>query len=274
MGAPSTRTLAFLAAATTLLASAGGCGDPDAYADPVNAYEAIYLDEAAKFEADTAFALALSPSTDELSAARALPTDASPPASFAEATARRVRERYAPSSCVDAIVTGSDLVYTLTDCAGPLGASRLNGTIRVTFAATDEGLAMHASAESLDVGDLDVRLDLRVVLSGGGARARLESAMAIRGLTGRVTSREAQGSLAWRDGETCATHTAIAETVINERPVQEIYADVVRCAGQCARSGSLAIVAGASTKVIRYGGTRAPEVTAGAPVALRCEGAP
>lgn len=188
---------------------------------------------------------------------------ATTPEQAAALAATNVNTYYA-GNCATATASGATVNYQLNDCRGPLGIVGVSGNYTVTYATSPNGMQITVASSNLTVGGATAAINATAVYTQINADRSLA-------FTDRSTARgnsndwvfNRTGTLAWTQGQSCATENSSGTLTVNGTPIRLTLTDVVRCAGQCVVSGTEALSASdGTTGTVTFGGTATPVLVA------------
>lgn len=266
-----------LAGAAVCAAFASGCANDETNVAAAPLTSALAADVATiNAAADDTVFIAASPDPFLFAPATTSSLAAVSPAATSEAAtsaAKSAAKLMAPAGCATATASGATATYVLKDCKGPLSSVAVTGTIAVTFAPHQveqnmDGFILQTAATGLKVGELTIDVNRLGILTRKDNSRTLqiisEEAKAT-GPGGTVTMRESEGKLTWSVGNPCTTHSGTATVTLDDAPLTAKYADVVRCVGQCPRSGSVELTTQSGVGItLNYNGTSSVPFTTAA----------
>ncbi|MEO6418322.1 MAG: hypothetical protein ABIP39_02880 [Polyangiaceae bacterium] len=247
----------FIAASATVI----GCGS-DNTAVVVTPAQANTVADASIAANSLAFgALAIDPAA----VVTPVPLAVDPAAQAALNAVNAAPANYTPSGCATATSTGQAVNYTFNNCAGPLGATGINGTFVATFSSMSDGIHVSMISAGLKVGMNTVNMNRQGTFSqNGNSRSFLITGDtgSVNGPAGTINYTNTQGSLTWTAGSTCATYSATENLSLNNAALTVVHSNVMRCGSLCPQSGSVRVVdAGGGSIIITYGGTSTASFT-------------
>jgi hypothetical protein len=195
----------------------------------------------------------------------------------AAAAAAAAVGRYYPNNCATAVANGPTVTYTLNSCRGPLGVSNLSGTYTVTYTSQANGVQVTTNSTNLTLNGAPVKLNSTAFYTQNGAARSLSvnNQSQLAGAGGNTVTQNQTGTLAWNQGDTCATQNSNSTTTVNGQQIIETEASVLLCTAQCPQSGTVTVAANnGTTGAVHFNGTANPPFvttgsTAGA-VTLTC----
>lgn len=169
------------------------------------------------------------------------------------------------NNCATAAANGASVNYQLNNCRGPLGVIGVSGNYTVTYATATNGLQITVTSSNLTVGGANAAINATALYTQTGSDRSLA-------FTDRSTASgnsndwtiNRTGTLAWSQGQTCATENSTGTLTVNGSAVRLVMANVVRCAGQCTVSGTQVLsTSDGTTSTVTFSGS-APSLTTSA----------
>ena len=193
------------------------------------------------------------------------------------AAANGAARYFQPTGCATAGISGDTVTYVLNNCKGPLGISRMRGSVIAALSHEGGGIKIAAHSTDLvtDTGNLSIALDA-VYLSAGNQRTlKFNNKSTASTARGTATAVDESGTLGWSKGDPCVTRNAAGTVSVNGASYTKSVTDVVHCMGKCPASGSLALsrAGGGSVTLIYNGSSDVPYTQSNGgsgTVALRC----
>jgi hypothetical protein len=183
--------------------------------------------------------------TSELSDEATQPMSASA-ADLAASAGTRVGSHLQPASCFTRTVTGSTVVFVLTDCTGPYGLVHLTGTLTAVYSRdANGGVDVTITGSGVKANGAVIDLDATVV------------ATQTNGARGCALSCEGTYELSYDPGSECLTLNGTWTTTVGLKTASTTIANYTRCKGTCpAAGGSLVHVARTGAAVtVTYDGS-------------------
>lgn len=157
----------------------------------------------------------------------------------ATAAAGAVDQRFSPAGCAVAEVQGTTVLYTLTDCTGPFGVARIDGSVQVTFSVASDGLhaTIAGSGVSARGATLELDADALYTESGTARTLTVNTAGTATGPRGRQVERSGSYTVSWDAAAQCASLDGAWSTEAGARTWSTEVSGLQRCADQCPAAG-------------------------------------
>lgn len=197
--------------------------------------------------------------TSELSDEASQPMSASA-ADLAASAGTRVASHLQPASCFTKTVTGSTVVFVLTDCTGPYGLVHLTGTLTAVYSRdANGGVDVTITGSGVKANGAVIDLDATVVATqtNGVRNATVTTHASGTGARGFALSREGTYELSYDPAAECLTLNGTWTTTVGLKTASTTIANYTRCKGTCpAAGGSLVHVARTGAAVtVTYDGS-------------------
>ena len=173
----------------------------------------------------------------------------------ATAAATAAPQMFRPSTCVMAQASTNVVSYRFMECAGPLGLTHLSGTATVTFSDIGNGLQVVAKAKNLSVNGAMLNIDSTGTYTEMNNQKQLEMTTMSggMGILGNGTGRIGTYTLAWQNGDTCATLDAsFTDTGPSDGTTNVTGFEI--CRGACPAAGTVTRMAAGRQVTLTFDG--------------------
>lgn len=177
--------------------------------------------------------------TSELADEVAAPMSASADQLATNAVAR-VPTRFKPQGCATAVQTGATVVYTLTNCTGPFGLVKVNGTLTAIYSrASAGGVNVVITGKGVKANDATIDINSVVVASqsGGVKTANVTIDGDGTGPRGNSFTRKGAYVLTYDTTTECLTVDGTWQTGSARVGASTVVSGYKRCKGACPSSG-------------------------------------
>lgn len=160
----------------------------------------------------------------------------------------------------------NEVTYRFDACAGPLGLSRITGTIEVTYQSPlSNVLEIDAVGKDLTIGRAHIDFSSHsTVTARAGARTMRHTAQ-VNGETpsGALLNRRVEKTLSWVVGEACLGVAGVSEGTVRNRDVKVEIETYRRCRRACPEAGGRLRMTSEQTSVdVLFDGTNKARVVA------------
>ena len=200
---------------------------------------------------------------------------------LAQAAATRIGARLQPQGCVVATRTGNTVTYVFTNCTGPYGLVKLNGTVVAVY-TPHAGGGVQAVVTSTGFKANEATFDLNATVIGtetnGVKKAQVTARSEGTGPRGGTFTRDGAYTATYDPASECVTLDGSWQTKAGLRQGSTVVAGYQRCKGSCpAAGGSITHTnARGGATVLTYDGSATATWTTAAgrtgTLALRCGG--
>lgn len=203
--------------------------------------------------------------TAELSDEVAQPVSATSD-TLAQSAATRVPTRMTPSGCVVATQAGATVTYVLTNCTGPWGLVKVNGTLTAVYSRGQGGavqVVITGTGIKANSATFNVNATVTATQAAGVKRAQVVSQSTGTGPRGAAIERNGSYTVTWDAATECITLDGTWETTVGLRTWNTAVTAFKKCAGACpAAGGSIVVSATRLTVSLSYDGSATAQWTA------------
>jgi len=188
---------------------------------------------------------------------------------LAQAAAARVPTRMTPSGCVTATPSGATVTYVLTNCTGPWGLVKVNGTLTAVYSRGMGGavqVVITGNGIKANNATFDVNATVNATQAAGVKRAQVVSQSTGTGPRGATIERNGSYTVTWDAATECLTLDGTWQTTVARRQASTVVTAFKKCAGACPAAGGSIVYTGAFGNVVTvtYDGSATAQWTSSA----------
>jgi hypothetical protein len=181
-------------------------------------------------------------------------------ADLAQAAATRVGSHLQPAGCLTTRVTGSTVVYTLADCAGPYGLVHLTGTITAVYSHLASGavqVVLTGTGIKANRSILDLDATATATLAAGIRSAVVVCDSSGTGPRGNTVSRHGEYTATYDSTSECIGIDGTWTTTSGPASASTVVTAYRRCKGLCPQAGGSIVhtTVGARVVTLSYDGS-------------------
>lgn len=158
--------------------------------------------------------------------------------------------------CFTYLIDGASITYELTECGGPFGLARVNGSVTVTYRATTSSYGFDVTTSNLTIGDATVSYMLSADVATDARNVRVTSSGSATGRRGHAVTHEGTYDLRWNGSSECAGLDGSWTTTVGARTFTTQVAGWQRCGDGCpAAGGSISYTGPVASVIVTYDGS-------------------
>lgn len=162
------------------------------------------------------------------------------PEQLAMSAIARVGSRFKPQGCATATQTGATVVYTLTNCTGPFGLVKVNGTLTAVYSrAAGGGVQVVITGTGVKANDatMDVNSTVIATQAAGVKKAQVTIDGNGTGPRGNSFTRKGAYTLTYDTQSECLTVDGTWQTGSARVGASTVVSGYKRCKGTCPAAG-------------------------------------
>jgi hypothetical protein len=161
----------------------------------------------------------------------------------AATSAAGATQAFTPAGCATATSAGNVTTYTLTNCTGPYGLLKLNGTVTATFTPTAGGLQIGLASTGLKLSTATLSLAATIVMPAARTSAMVTSTTSAVSAHGETATHAGSYTASWTSS--CLSLDGSFSTTIGPVSWTTAVSGFRQCSNMCPDGGGTVVITGA-----------------------------